>query len=299
MTERSDQPTPTLDPLSRGALVRAAADGELSAEQSRALETLRSSDASIEREIVFERALRDRVATTMREPSVAPASLRASIEALIAQERGTVGPHATRTRSFWAKRAGWLVAAAAVLVVASITYIAGWPSQQPPRPTSTIAAAPFEQGRLIAASNFIAREHNRCAPFERYFNLKMSVRDAAEANDMVVTLLGAPPTRIKLDDAGYTFAGMGRCAVPGPGDSVHMIYRPVGDAPGVVSLFIQKLVNEPAMADDVRYHVPIDGGGSLLIWRDSGLIYYLFCQDEATGSDISGLLNAPARELPA
>ncbi len=297
MTEHSANSESPHDPLSRSALIRAAADGELSAEQSRVLETLRSSDASVDSAIEFESQLRRHVATAMHEPAAAPAALRANIESIFAQERDVVGPAATRSTSFWNRRAGWLAAAAAILVVASATMITQWPVNKQPLPVTGVA--PIDQGMFIAASRFIAKEHNRCAPFERYFDLKMKVRDSAEATDTVVKLLGAPPTRIELDDAGYQFAGMGPCAVPGPGASVHMIYRPVDASDGAVSLFVQQSDDSRLLDENVRYRVPMEGGGALLIWRNGGLTYYLFCQDETSQSHLMTLLGAPGRELPA
>lgn len=293
MTDRPSNQNAAPDPMARATLLRAAADGELSPEQQQALESLRASDPSVDRAIATESALRDRVASVMREPAQAPAALRGDIEALFQRERGSVGPAATTSRSFWAGRTVWLAAAAAIVLVASVSLVMQLPISQ----SGNALVSRETNAALINASEFITGEHDRCADFERYFEAKMSVRDAGEVSDAVVNLLGAPPTSIEFDDTGYEFAGMGRCNVPGDGASVHMIYRHQDVSEQALSLFVQENLDASLMDQDVRYRVQTDEGGALYVWTDGALIYYLFCHDEARGDDVSSLMKAPEREL--
>ena len=281
------------DPLSPAAVVRAAADDELTADQQRALEALRTQDPTIDDRIAFEVALKQSVRRAMVAPASAPASLRATIEGLFGTEPAVVDvPTFTRPHSFWARRPTWVALAASIALLATVAVVMRSPLGSQLGPT---VGAPFA-AQLVDASNFIVSEHNHCSAFDAYFEHKFTVRNDADASDEVVELLGNPPTRIKLDQAGYQFVGLGKCTVPGPGESVHMIYRPINKTRPTLSLFVQQDDARPDIEQGVRYRLSTQVGAPVLIWRKQGLIYYLFSPDTTAESDACDLLEAPAVE---
>ena len=281
--------------MSRAALVRAAADDELTPDERRALDRARAADGSIDARIAFEHALRERVAGAMAEPARAPASLRASIEAMVRdqhEQASTVGPTRTRSRRFWVSGPTWLAAAASLALLTAVTVVMRTPlgSSLAPRIGAPVAA------QLLNASNFIVQEHGRCSAFDSYFDHKFTVRDASRASDTVVELLGQPPVRIRLDQVGYQFTGIGACKVPGPGASVHMLYRPIATDRPTLSLFIQNAVGQTDVESGVRYRLQNTGGTPVLVWREGSLIYYLFSPDPDAEQSACRLLHAPTTE---
>lgn len=295
MNQQNPESSSPFDPLSIAAIVCAAADDALTADQRRALESLRQSDPLIDDRIAFESAISHRINQNLSAPVSAPASLRASIQDLFAQERdAVVGPVSTRSGAFWAsKPTTWLAVAASILLLVSVGVVMNSSVGSKLGPP---VGAPFA-AQLVDASNFIVAEHNQCSAFDSYFERKFTVRNDADVSDAVVQLLGNPPTRIKLDQAGYEFVGMGKCTVPGAGESVHMIYRPIDQSRPTLSLFVQQASARPDIKVGVRYRLSTPVGAPVLVWKKQGLIYYLFSPDPTAESDACDLLEAPDEEL--
>lgn len=289
----SDDPTVAV-------LIRAAADGELTAAQQAAFDRARAADPSLDARVAFERALRDRVAGAMREPAVAPASLRESIAGMFEREREIerelgVETLAVRTRSrrFWASGPTWLAVAASLALLTAVTVLMQTPVASTVAPMFGNATA----ARLMNASDFIVSEHDKCSAFDSYFDNKFTVRDSAEASDAVVELLGQPPIRIDLGEAGYEFTGVGGCHVPGPGASAHLIYKAADSSRPTLSLFIQKDTGAaPRLEAGVRYRCRTSAGAPVLVWREAGVIYYLFTPDDEARDSATRLFNAPTLE---
>lgn len=296
---QSDLPRSSGD-LSVPALIRAAADGELTAPERAAFERVRAADPSIDARVEFERALRERVAGAMREPAAAPASLRDSITGMFEREREIdreLGVETlavqTRSRRFWASGPTWLAVAASLALLTAVTVLMQTPVGSTVAPMFGNAAA----ARLMNASDFIVAEHDKCSAFDQYFERKFDVRDSAQAPDAVVELLGQPPIRINLDEAGYEFTGVGGCHVPGPGASAHLIYKSSDGSRPTLSLFIQKDTGaSPRLETGVRYRCRTTAGAPVLVWRDAGVIYYLFSPDDEARDSATRLFNAPTVE---
>ncbi len=286
--------------LSVPALIRAAADGELTAPEQAAFDRARAADPSIDARVAFERALREGVGSVMREPAVAPASLRDSIAAMFEREREIereIGVETlavrTRDRRFWASGPTWLAVAASLALLTAVTVIMQTPVGSTVAPMFGNATA----ARLMNASDFIVAEHNKCSAFDQYFERKFDVREGAQASDAVVELLGQPPIRINLEEAGYELTGVGGCHVPGPGASAHLLYKDADGSRPTLSLFIQKDTGSaPRLETGVRYRCRTTAGAPVLVWRNAGVIYYLFTPDDEARDTATRLFNAPTVE---
>lgn len=196
--------------------------------------------------------------------------------------------------------------------------------------TAGPAFAGFDEPQLAQLVNFTARAHNSCAAFDDHYERKMTARTEAEAVQSAIAILDRVPTLMELGkidalaERGYAFAGLGPCRVPGPGKSVHLIYRATDNPAALpVSLFIQKLPPDtPELtaeqtrqlkkdtcllvsgkpcpeATDKREQVDTDDASTarLVIWRDGGFMYYLFVPDTEMRDAAREALGAPEQAL--
>jgi hypothetical protein len=290
MTNSDTQPAspPPPEPLDHASLIRAAADGELSNDDRQAFDSLCASDATTQNRVAFERALRSSTSRVMAEPTRAPQSVRAAVENIFDEELAAARSFQTRHRSFWSGRTAWASIAAAILLVAAVSIVTNLPfGGSLPR-----LGPPFAS-RFVNASTFVVSEHDRCSMFDDYFENKFTVRDQNDASSQAVDLLGASPVSLSLDQTGYEFAGSGKCAVPGGGVSMHVLYKPTAPDRPAMSVFLQKVTRPCPLEDGVRYRLRTDSGDPVLVWCDGDLIYYIFCPDTAVEQVAAQMLNAP------
>jgi len=280
-------------------VIRAGADGELCAADLDALHDLREADPTTDERLACERTLRARLARVMWRPDRAPHTLRSEIRAMFERERGAglpavapAGPLGRRDRTFWIGGPTWLAVAAALALLTAVSVVSRWPIAPAPWPGIQTGI----NAHLASAAHFIVAEHDRCSEFDTYYEHKFTVRDAASAGDAAVALLGTPPAAVRLNDAGYRFAGLGRCAVPGPGVSLHMLYTAIDPGRPTLSLFVQQDTGRDDIEPGVRYRVNHPDGSAVYAWRDGGLVYYLFSPDARAEADATRLLGAPALE---
>lgn len=268
---------------SLGPRLRAAADGE-----APGIDLSREPDDALR--IEFEKGLREAVGRVMSVSPAAPAALRERILADLAEADA---PAPLRfPRWLW-----WAPAVAAVLAAAVGTALMVGRSSGPATPTgapvvagTTVESEPTIGGQQVTRLvSFAERAHNECALFGDTFNRKMVARTEAEGAAAAIELLKKVPDVLEircgaLAEAGYEFAGLGRCQVPGEGRSAHLIYRCKSGAAPSVSLFIQEDLGDMPLECDRFYccRKAEAGGKSLTIWRQDGLIYYLFapCKEE-------------------
>lgn len=311
-------------PRSLSALIRCAADDELTAEMAAEYERRKAAEAESESRVAFDQALRARVGAVMSQPESAPPSLRDAVAGIL--EAGpnaasamtempetpeTLGGEQTRSRAFWSgdRLRRFMAAAAAVVVMGGVVFVGQQIFQAPSAKfqSAGVFATSAERARLV---NFLTGEHNACSDFGSYFSAKMNPVEAERARAEIGKFLNAAPVGLELEGAGYTFAGYGQCAVPGGAASVHMIYRPAANAeagakPGdeetavsPVSLFIQKDNGWAGLEENRCYVLREEGRGSpMFVWRRDGLIYYLVNPDRPTPDDASRLLGAPEDEV--
>jgi hypothetical protein len=290
-----------LDLSSEAARRRAEADGEAP-----------HADTSDPR-IAFERELRERVARAM-SGSAAPAELRAKVHALLHEAPAHAhggGTHTDRVHRRWRWRAA---AGVAALVVIGGAVALVLPSRGPAHPSSGGAAAPLVQSpaaseRLTRLISFTSAQHDQCAMLGEAFNAKMKARTETEAQKIAIELLAKVPDVLDLRcaalaKAGYRFAGLGPCAVPGTGRSAHLIYKPdpaiAPDGP-IVSLFVQEdagdlpLEFDCALTNRACDANPIDTCACCVtMWRKEGLVYYLVAPP--LPPDVRRAFDAPERE---
>lgn len=296
---------PGFDPrrLSEAARIRAAADNELPAGEVPAGE-------HAAKQIDFERALRDAVGRSMGDAK-APEALRARVLALMAeqpaeQEHAAVHRHGAHERGRDAdpgraaagrrpRSMRWAIAAAMVALVGGAAVTQQWLASP---------GVPLSSERASLLISFMSEEHNACADFGPLFERKMKVRDEAAAAKEAIELLARVPEVLELpgdemDRAGYRFAGLGRCHVPGKGRSAHLIYKAQESlSPGApaVSLFVQEDLGEISLENQCSYRS--DGGDTrpcLRMWRKDGLVYFLITP-KGTPDAIRRAFAVPERE---
>lgn len=241
--------------------------------------------------------LRERLLTAMRAEADASA---ASVTVAGAGDEGVLRPAMgdTRDRSFWARSAPqWLAAAAAIalavtLVVAGINRVTG------PAPDS-----PFTIREAAAVSSYVTRAHESCSDFGAYYERKFSLRTIDEAVEHVDDYLSFVPEDLRgklerLEDAGFTFAGLGPCAIPGEGRSVHLIYRPANESRSTLSLFIQETGERvEGMCQEHCFTADCDtSDGRLVVWKCDGALHYLYAKDAASLEAARTAMKAPARD---
>ena len=294
-----------IDPseLNDAARLRALSDGEIARDDAPGVE---------EQGLAFESALKDSVSRVMSEEVRAPDDLRASIEAMFAAERGSDAEQNespavvatpmgdTTDRSFWAGPVAKVLPIAAVLAL--VVTLVGFGATsffgtQGPTP-------PFELTRASNITEFVPKAHSfsmECSPEDFASKFKKRGVDGAVAfaSDYLGGVSG--PLRTKIDNlvnAGFEFAGMGQCAVPGEGKSVHAYFRQPG-AESSVSVFIQQIEGNSFdnMCEQHCFGVSCDDGGAdnLYVWRCSGMLHYIYSSDASVTEAAKAAIQAPSK----
>lgn len=291
----------------RAAMIRAAADGELSdTECARVL--------GDERAIAFERTLRDATARAMGGVST-PAHLRSAVLATI---RGS-GPTAdqptthtadqaaltdamesraavTRSPGFWSvsRVVGSLAAALVLTVVGVFAWQLGAASTRGSGAGGMGGIAQGEGEQLAyrtSLARFVAGEHTRTLD-NGYARRKYIYTAPKDAADAIGSTLEHTPV-IPPCGGATKFAGASPCGVPGNGPSAHMQFiLPVHDANGAivpgaegrkVSVFVKQDRGELAIEAGTTYLVDsaaCDVSDSYIcVWRRDGLLYTLVSED--------------------
>jgi hypothetical protein len=280
--------------LSRGALLRAAADGELSDAQRAELErTLTEAESGA---IETEAALRQAVGRAMAGPS-APQGLRDRI--VVAAESGgaELAVHADDPDEIPAPipMAPWMrplaVAAALLLVIAGGFMFMRDEGGAGGGPGAGGDGAGGQQAgiQLVELRQFISREHTRCQRDPSRAARKFARAELSEIPERFRPLMGADVSIEEIVKAGLTLRGVGECHVPGPGSSIHLLLG--ADLPqcaATLSLFVQQDPrNRLELEEGVSYELtPQDPGAgatgvSVVAWRRDGLTYYLVADPDA------------------
>jgi len=290
----------------RGVLIRRAADDELSPEQGEALKAKQQGEATDEdARIAFEKALKERVGAVMSKSDAAPEALRDAVKQIFADERTggatePLGGERTRSQSFWSSRGvRRFLAAAAVVALAITAVFLGNQIGTGPGAGGNLAGVFGSLSDRTELVSFVAGEHDKCSDFGSYFERKMQPSPAEQARQQIAAYLGRAPVSFELGGVGYAFAGYGACAVPGPGESVHLIYRSLSsDSNASMSLFIQKDTGRLALEEERRYAIREEGRDTpVVLWRSGGLVYYLVSPERPAPSQATESLGAPAEEV--
>jgi hypothetical protein len=198
-------------------------------------------------------------------------------------------------------RIGWLgrwlpLAAAAVLFGISLTTLY-YARQQPPSPAN-LGATPVLAPALV---DKFAWRHNGCAREIQQLNDAVAFpSDLKQMPTSLAEYLGAQSYPVlDLSAIGYDFWKAGECIVPGHGiHSVHMIYRSRGSATGepagaALSLWVATDKGQVSLKPDQPY---VAAGGDkphpMIVWRHSGLVYYLMGDSLDSVDQAAGLLRS-------
>jgi len=288
-TFQPDHEHPDPESMTRSELIRAAADGEVP------MDRIGGDDLA---RVEFERSLRAAVNRVSGE-AAAPDELRASIQRMFTEHSEPaivepIGGGDTRSPSFWNRSARWLGVAAVLALCATVIVM-----------SSRSGGSPFggHQGAIQAAS-FIKREADSCTEINNHFNAKFRARSMEEARDLALSIFAkTPDAMLRADDAltslGYRFAGFGKCAVPGPGRSGHLIYHYTSSPADALSLFIQEDPESMNIDSDHCYRFPVvdTTDNRVVAWRENGFIYYLYSHNAEAIAAARTIFHAPQREI--
>lgn len=293
---------PTGDGLTMAALLRLAADGELTPEERRIVDAHLREHPEDRARVAFEQSLRQRVATLMSRDVPDAAPLRESIVAAMRQESEAPAAPAPATRSddganevirrtdrsFWRRSLAPIAVAAGVLLAASATIIVRQAVMQTAAPTWLDRA----QGAEVA--RFVEDEHLRCAALDDQTNTKFTAHTLPEAQQLIADRLGGSSMPLDLSSMGLTLTGAGGCTVPSGGESVHLLYRPQSPEAQPVSLFVQVDTTDFQGEDDECLCLnDYAEDHEVLLWRRDGLIFYLVCPRGSEADRVLNELDAP------
>lgn len=279
-----------------GALLRLAADGELGPEQMERLEAHLAAHPEDAARIEFERDLRKACARACCGCGCAPASLRERILAG-AEPAATVGPEATRSRSYWLTGAiaRYGALAAMVALVALVSFLAGRvgaPEQQ----AGVEIPSPTPRAVALSLASFARAEHERCEGGGPAIEGKFSIHDPGAVSEELSSIVGRAvtiPCILRAEREGLHFVDAGLCHPP-TGDAMHIRFSTSGELrPPLVSLWVQPDDGRLAIEDGVTY-VLGDGGECVRFWRLNGMRYVLVCPDAAAAPGVREALESPA-----
>ncbi|MEO0631780.1 MAG: hypothetical protein AAFY46_13810 [Planctomycetota bacterium] len=295
--------------LPLAALVRLAADGEISAEQERRLEVELERDSDLARRIEAEQLMRSSLERAFAEGPAAPAGLRDRVAAAMASveldaddaDVPTQMASMTRDRSFWAGPAARVLAAAAALTLVATVFVVSRGGAGPDSPL----------GNRTRAVQFVASEHGRCVVDIAPGAGKFRVTNAGEMPGLTGDVLGQEITLADLVVNGaenVSFIDAGRCGVPGGGSSMHMRFEVpsgTGGEPHEFSLFVQQDQGTLELSEGVSYVLDPSNGGELelkspviYVWLRGGMVYYLVVDNPKACGMIRERLAAPAEIEP-
>lgn len=211
-------------PHGLGALLRGAADGELSAVQQGELDRHLAAHPQDSARIEFEKGLRKACARVMQSPDEgrAPVALRQIIEAsLAARAHKEPQPVVARTheggrvevRAHRWRRVRNLVAVAAAIPL----LVAAWLINNRNGPNVQDGA-----DASILPIDFLTREHSHCEGVGPDKLMQIKIADVPKKmREMVGKALGVEP----VQQAGFQFVGMTSCRTPGGGNAAHLVFK--------------------------------------------------------------------------
>lgn len=281
--------------MSVGALIRAAADDELTDSQIEAFEQLCAERDCTNDRVRFEQTLREACGKSMADQPQCPDALRNKIRAIaaaggdtgMAHEAGSA-PSAveamaeqTRSASFWQRSPGMLAMAAVLALFAGVMIFQGLSVPAGPVPTGWTVEQASNRDRMAA---FVAKEHNRCCNSDRASEAKLIIRDMDRAKAYFVEALGVAGLEVTpaVAEVGeVSFWGAGDCHVPASSSSGHFRFdatTPEGTDIRL-SLFVLPDEGQFPMNEATTYRVGSEAcdkaGVNLFAWKDAGVVYML------------------------
>lgn len=275
-----------------GALIRAAADAELSTEELNAFERLCAEHDCTQDRVRFEQTLRACCGRVMTMTPACSDALRQRIRAMAEQTRGgpdteadpsaDPGPDSvpgrardrarglpespslpermagsTRSVSFWRRSPGMAAAAALLLSVAGVLV---WQAARHPSVVPPAGMTHQQVSYRDQVAGFLAGEHQRCCRSDRAAQAKLVHKDLSEARAHFATAFGVDPTHLEaatVEAGEVNFWGGGDCHVPGSTRSAHLRFDAVSpDGESLrLSLFVMPDNQRLPMKDGVTYRL--------------------------------------------
>jgi hypothetical protein len=301
------QPTRLPDGLSRAALLRAIADGEQAPGSAQA-----DASEGAEQAIEFERELRDAVSRAMREPAQAPAGLREQILARFDAEHAaddrpiSFTEHKQQAERNPSALFSILPRFGAIAAVLLLSAAALWMGVQQFSGSGPSDVQTANLQTVSSQLHFVQREHNRCSDIASgNFTSKIVATGVEEARAFAESQLGCGGARLaeaiaRMDDAGYAFVGVGACAVPGGGKSIHALFNPHADRSDSLSPVSVFLLESPGEGckdakPGICYSCPKakESGKPAMLWRDENLIVFVHSDSEQSVENARAAYMAP------
>lgn len=309
MTEHTDNHHPVSDAADhprvslRTELLRAAADGELTAAQSDELDLHLASHPDDRSVIEFERRLRASVKASALEP--APVALRDRVAASYEPRHGhphDPAPIPIRARHHrrLPQTVRWLAVAASVAIIAGGALVTLRPSG-----TGFSGGAPMTASYRASLVSFISSQHQECEINADLIGTRFKTTRLDDVPAEFSRVLGTAPDVGHIEDYGFKLLGAGPCAVPGRGKSVRMVLEltdPARTQSGhgaLVSLHIQQDTGELNLEPGKTFRLVDEntGGGSqtpeIFVWRRDGFVYFLISRSEPAMQMARAALGAP------
>lgn len=294
MTNNQNHPEHAQDqgqPMNIAALLRAAADGELTDCQCEELDAYMAqcpdTKSCAESQIAFEKAMKNCCGRAMTKPSC-PDALRAKIVAIAAnapqeEEAFAQGIEATsdytKSQSFWSRSPIMGVAAAMLILVAGalIWQSASFSSNFAPNNLTIQQASYYNR-----VSEFAVNEHIRCCDDEIaqakliQHDIDLTTAYFSDAFEQQVTI-----PDMAINSGQVEFFGGGDCAVPSTPRSGHLRFdaiTPDGERIAL-SLFISPNPGLLPFDEGVTYRINSksceEAGTRLFAWIADGIQYLL------------------------
>lgn len=277
MSSASDQSSN----LPLGSLVRAGADGELTAEQQDRLDAACAADARVVECVESERRLRRCVCSCMCGTS-SPKGLADRVARAVAADQAAGAAledlaSQTRRQTFWSSRVlTRALAAVLVLTLGAALVFKGF----------SISGQGLDSAQLAyqqEVASFITKEHGRCCGDRDAAKQKLKISDQAEAAAAVSAWIGhevSLPCQNRRPD--IRFDGAGPCGIPGKGKSAHVMYEPPNGPR--ISIFIKpdtgELPIEPGKTYVFDSKACGGAGVSVLAWVRDSVVYYAVFEKE-------------------
>jgi hypothetical protein len=295
----SANPAQAPDALPAGALLRAAADGELAPAQDAALRARLSSYPQADDRIRFERSLRDACARAMSAPA-APAHLRSRILAVIAADRDAPRESpalklagSPRVAIPFFRRTWFAALAAAALLLALI-------------PASLWVRARGDQAQAqyrTELAGFLTEEHRQCGCSHQGGDApEVTLLPPDQIPGAYRDLVDGTPTPDELHAHGLVLTATTPCQLPGHTDALHLQYQTADPSPEPgsakhISLFVKEYTGRRVTLDEGKTYswtCPSNPGGpAVLVWRVGTKAYFLVSECPVAQDRARQALRAP------
>lgn len=268
---------------SDAALVRAAADGEVTAADQRRLDGLLDSNPDWSSRMEFERSLREatgRVMGAVSTPAGLADRVRAAIRAddELADSIEALSPE-TRKPSFWTRRTWMSVAAVFVLGLSAALILQA-------NQLSRVNLSSDQLAYRQQLAGFLTTQHDKTCEdlVKAQHGGKLKFLDPTEYEAEMAKALNHAVKVPSCDRSRKVyFAGGGRCGVPGQGPSGHMVYN--ADFAPDISVFIKLDNGELPLKEGRTYALATEdcglAGTRILTRSVDGVLYFFVFHDSA------------------